>query len=159
MDVAHSVSWLDEFIKSLMGAGEVVPSDAVTPADSYTARLEFIEEKISSILAECLKKSGVEHSIPVVRAQGTDPVFAAVRSLKRALRCAASSAPASAAAPGEEQAPLRQQVRPRRRVGSAIRSVARRLVTRALRQCICSTQAELQRPPQLSCRTASKLAS
>ena len=53
MDVAHSVSWLDEFIKSLMGAGEVVPNDAVTPADSFSARLEFIEEKFSSILAEC----------------------------------------------------------------------------------------------------------
>jgi hypothetical protein len=106
VDVAQSVSWLDEVIKSLLGANEVVPSDAVTPADSYAARLEFIEEKISSILAECLKKSGVEHSIPVVRARGTEPVFAAVRSLKRALRCAASSAPASAAAPGEVPAPV-----------------------------------------------------
>ena len=105
VDEAQSVSWLDDVIKSLLGANEVVPSDAVTPADSYVARLEFIEEKISSILAECLKKSGVEHSVPAVRAPGTQPVFAAVRSLKRALRCAASSAPAPAHAPGEVPAP------------------------------------------------------
>ena len=38
VDVAQSISWLDEIIKSLMGANEVVPSDAVTPADSYNAR-------------------------------------------------------------------------------------------------------------------------
>ena len=52
-------------------------------------------------MAECLKKSGVEHSIPVVRSRG----ILAVRSLKRALRCAASSVPSAAAAPGEVPAP------------------------------------------------------
>lgn len=72
-----------------MGANEVVPSDAVTPADSYNARrpqrLEFIEENISSILAECLKKSGVEHSIPVVRSRCTGRALAqAGTALRRA---------------------------------------------------------------------------